>query len=156
MRARARNDDDRTLVNDFTVVNPKTEELGTVQLWSSPREDEQWEVDLLVEGNFIGRVHISYCDHTPDDWLDIDSSYGLATTHMRQGWGAALYFGAALAAEDLGYKGIVSYEFNRQPDGKRIWEKLTAAGLVDRVLSDDGYVHDALDADVVRRRNHAY
>lgn len=153
---RARDDDDRTLINTFSVVNPKTDADGSVYLYVAKGEDEQWEVDLHVGGAFIGRAHISYCDATPEDWLDIDSSYGLATSHMRQGWGAALYFGAALAAEDLGYKGITSYEFNRQPDGKRIWEKLTAAGLVDRIVSEDGYVHDALMAAVVRRRGLAY
>lgn len=150
-----RADNDPVLLNEFTVVNPKTQQTGTLRLYSQHAYGA-YPIRLIVDGRTAVRGLIDWNDCTPKDWLDIDTSDGVDPAFRGQGWGTALYLGAALAADALGYKGVVSHANNRKPDSDAVWVRLRAAGLTVMVENEEGYRHDALSAAIVRKHSLAF
>lgn len=148
-------DDDGDLLDEFTVVNPKLKAQGRLQLWGL-NPYGAYPIRVIVEGRIAARGMIAWNDCTPKEWLDIDTSDGVAPEFHGQGWGTALYLGAALAADALGYKGVVSHANNRKPDSDAVWVRLRAAGLTVMVENEEGYRHDALSAAIVRKHSLAF
>lgn len=142
-------EDDAVLINEFTVVNPKTQQIGTLQLWAQNSYGTN-PLHLIVDGRIAVRGLLDWNDCTPKGWMDIDTSDGVDPAFRGQGWGTALYLGAALAAHDLGYEGIVSFPGNRKPDSDAVWARFTAAGLTKRIESEEGFRHDSLSAKAAR------